>query len=109
VRFSLANIRVVIYYKDMENSKMKTQKRYEIFVADDNGWLDGCQDSCETFFGSHNTKDGEWTYTMDGGFLTVAGYRNARRVLRELNTTGKWIAPEEVMESRPVYDIRESQ
>ena len=87
-----------------------SKKQYEIFVADDKGWLDGCQDTCETFFGTHNTKAGEWTYTMDGGFLAVVGYRNARRVLRELNTTGDWVAPEEVnpegLESRPVSGIR---
>ena len=86
---------------------MKTQKRYEIFVADDNGWLDGCPDSEGVFFGDA-AKEGTDEHDSNGGVLTIVGYRNAQRVLRALNTTGDWVAPDG-LESRPVYDIREAQ
>jgi hypothetical protein len=86
-------------------------KRYEIFIADDNGWLDGCPDALGVFFGSFE-HDGTYEHNCNGGILTVTGYRNARRVLKGLQTTGDWVAPEEVnpegLETRPTYGIREA-
>jgi hypothetical protein len=88
------------------------QKRYEIFITDDNGWLDGCPDSEGVFFGDA-AKGGTFTHDSRGGILTIEGCRKAHQVLRELRASGDWIAPEEVnsegLESRPVYGIREAR
>ncbi len=89
-------------------------KTYAIYLKDDNGWLEGCPDRRDVFFGQ---QDAVYRHGIDaiGGFAHVelAGYRAAQARLRELNSTGDWRAPSEINpggdETRPVYAVQEIQ
>lgn len=87
-------------------------KTYAIYLKDDNGWMDGCPDRETVFFGG---SDKVYRHGIDavGGLchIEVTGYRAACARLRELNSTGDWVAPEEINpegeESRPTYALAE--
>ena len=93
----------------------KTQKAYEIFVSDCNGWAEGCPSYEDVFFGGASA-DESYIHPIDGGHrgagsLIVTGYSSARVRLAELRRSGDWVAPEEVNpdgeETRPSYAMRE--
>jgi hypothetical protein len=83
-------------------------KTYEIYVADDNGWFDSCPSYQDVFFGPRDGYTAESDH--EGGCLLVTGYRAACAMLRELNTTGDWVASydeETGTQSRPRYAMQE--
>ena len=87
---------------------------YVIYVADANGWDEGCPDSEGVFFGS--IPDGaNYIHMADGGHeiagqVEIAGCSAAKAYLRHLNNNGDWVAPEEINEdgeeTRPTYAMR---
>ncbi len=82
-------------------------KTYEIYIADDNGWFEACPSYRDVFFGD---RDGYAESDHRGGCLIVSGYRAACAVLRDLNTTGDWIAADDEetgTQSRPLYAIQQ--
>lgn len=102
----------------MENTLTSETKKCAIYVADDNGWYEGCPDFQGVFFGAARFAPynyvGPWEY--GGGMeLGACGYiiveaDHARSVLDDLNTTGDWVTTrdnEDGVEERPVYEMRE--
>jgi hypothetical protein len=65
--------------------------KYNIYVSNANGWLEGCPDFQSVFFGSlegyvHPAKGG----MKPVGHVTVMGYSKAVALRNQLNKTGDW-------------------
>jgi hypothetical protein len=86
------------------------KQRYDVYVADANGWLDGCPNYEEVFFGEHA---GIFRLDGDSGAVEIVGHREAVAFRKHLETSGDWVAPPEInaagVESRPRYAIRKTR
>ena len=81
--------------------------QYVIYVADDNGWFDGCPDYQSVFFGLDSKLDENgWRYDSElpyrGGALIFDSARQARLALHSLSQSGDWVT-ESGEERRPKY------
>ena len=83
---------------------------WAVYVADDNGWLDGCQDFEGVFFGDIPA-GGEMVYKSEGsplfgGHVRFAAEAEAESFLRHLDASGDWNTDGgDGEERRPSYDL----
>ncbi len=80
------------------------EKTYEIYVADDNGWFEGCPSYRDVFFCDFDSYEAECS--SRGGCLVIKGHGEAKAVLATLSTTGDW-SGEDGTSIRPAYAMRE--